>query len=42
MKYLILIKKNKDKNFNEILKLFGKNKKLNNTIIKFADNGLSL
>jgi 2-octaprenyl-6-methoxyphenol hydroxylase len=35
-------KKIKTKDFSQILKFLGKNKKLNNTIIKFADNGLSL
>ena len=35
-------KKNKDKKLNKILNYIGKNKKLNNTIIKLANNGLNI
>ena len=34
-------KKNKSTNFNKILKIIGKNKKINNLFIKFADKGLN-
>ena len=35
-------KKNNNKNLNKILRYIGKNKNLNNTFIKLADNGLSI
>jgi 2-octaprenyl-6-methoxyphenol hydroxylase len=35
-------KKTKNKSLSKILKLFGKNKRLNKTIIKFADSGLKI
>ena len=35
-------KKNKNKKLNKILNYFGKNKKLNSTIIKLANNGLNI
>ena len=35
-------KKNKDQNFNKLLKFFGKNKILNNIFVKYADRGLNI
>ena len=35
-------KKNKNKSLSKVLKLLGKNKRLNSLIVKYADNGLSI